>query len=70
LLLRPHLGCTTSQSVPLGYVRHLLVQGHQGGLVFFGVFIAEHIDGIGHRGLGDTTLVEVQSLLEAFSTCP
>lgn len=34
--------------------------------MFFGVFIAEDIDGIGHKGLGDTTLVEVQSLLEAF----
>jgi hypothetical protein len=60
------LGCTTNQSVPFGYLLHLLIQGLQGGLVFSGVFIAEDIDGIGHRGLGDTTLVEVQSLLEAF----
>jgi hypothetical protein len=34
--------------------------------VFSGVFIAEDIDGIGHKGLGDTTLVEVQALLEVF----
>jgi hypothetical protein len=35
-----------------------------------GVPVAEDIDGIGHKGLGDTTLVEIQSPLEAFSTCP
>jgi len=55
----PIFGLSTNQSVPFGYLLHLLVQEHQGGL-------AEDIDGIRHKGLGDTTLVEVQSLLGAF----
>jgi hypothetical protein len=34
--------------------------------VFSGVFIAEEVDGVGGKGSGDTTVVEVQALLEVF----
>jgi hypothetical protein len=34
--------------------------------VFSGVFIIEEVDGIGDKWSGDTTMVEVQTLLEAF----
>jgi hypothetical protein len=34
--------------------------------VFSGVFIAEEVDGIGDKGLGDTTTGDVQMLLETF----
>ena len=31
-----------------------------------GVFIAEKVDGLGYKGSGETTVVDVQALLEAF----
>ena len=31
-----------------------------------GLFTAEKVDGLGDRGQGNTTLVDVQTLLEAF----
>jgi hypothetical protein len=31
-----------------------------------GVFIAEEVDGVGYKGSGETTMVDVQALLEAF----
>ena len=34
--------------------------------MFFGVFIADEFDGVGDKGLGGTTIVHVQTLLEAF----
>jgi hypothetical protein len=34
--------------------------------VFSGVFKAEEVNGIGDTGSGDTTMVDVQTLLEAF----
>jgi hypothetical protein len=34
--------------------------------VFSGAFIAEEVDRIGDKGSGDTTMVYVQILLEAF----
>jgi hypothetical protein len=34
--------------------------------LFSGVFIAEEVDGVGDTGSGDTTTVDVQTLLEAF----
>jgi hypothetical protein len=34
--------------------------------VSFGVFIAEEGDGVGDKGSGDSTTVDVQTLLEAF----
>jgi hypothetical protein len=34
--------------------------------VFFGIFTAEEFDGVGDNGSGDTTIVDVQTLLEAF----
>jgi hypothetical protein len=34
--------------------------------VFSGVFIAEEIDGMGGKGSGDTTTVDVQTLLETY----
>jgi hypothetical protein len=48
--------------IPVGCVFHLLVEGHQGLYsVFFGIFVAEEID-----GAGNTTTVDVQSVWEAF----
>jgi hypothetical protein len=63
-----YLGCTTNQKgIPCGYLFHLLVQGHQGPLLFFsGIFVPEEVDGVGDQGSGDTTTVDVQTLLEAF----
>jgi hypothetical protein len=62
------LGCTTNQTrIPIGYLFDLLVQGHQGPLLFFsGVFVAEEVDWVGDQESGDTTTVDVQTLLEAF----
>jgi len=34
--------------------------------MFSGVFTPEQVDGVGDKGLGDTTTVEVQTLLEDF----
>jgi hypothetical protein len=34
--------------------------------VFSGVLIVEEFDGAGDRGSGNTTMVDVQTLLEAF----
>jgi hypothetical protein len=33
--------------------------------VFFGVFIAEDVHGVGNEGSGDSTAVDVQTLLMA-----
>jgi hypothetical protein len=34
--------------------------------MFYGVFIAEEVDGVGDEVSGNTTTVDVQTLLEAF----
>jgi hypothetical protein len=34
--------------------------------VFSGVFVIEEVDGVGDEGAGYTTLVDVQTLSEAF----
>jgi hypothetical protein len=34
--------------------------------VLSGVFIVEEVDGVGEKGSGDTTAVDVQTLLETF----
>jgi hypothetical protein len=54
------LGCTTKQrSIPFEYQLHLLNKGHQCPLLYFPrVFIVE-VDGVGDRGTGDTTMVDV-----------
>jgi hypothetical protein len=58
---------TNQRSIPFGYLLHLLVQGHQSPLLCFsGVFIAEVFDGVGDKGSGDTTKVNVETPLEAF----
>jgi len=31
--------------------------------LFFGVFVAEEVDGIGDKGSGDTTMIDVHTLL-------
>jgi hypothetical protein len=33
-----------------------------------GVFTADKVEGIGHKGLGNTTMVDVQTLLKALLT--
>jgi hypothetical protein len=43
----------------------MMVQGHQGPLLFCGVFIAEEVDRIENKASGNTTTVYVQTLLEA-----
>jgi len=69
LSLLQHLGYTNNQrSILVRYLLHLLVLGHQ-GLVFSGVFIAKDIDGVGDKESGNTTMVDVQTTLEAFLTC-
>jgi hypothetical protein len=57
---------TRGWSILLGYVFQLQVQGHQGPFLFSGVFIAENVDEAGHKESGHTTMVHVQTLLEAF----
>jgi hypothetical protein len=52
--------------IPLGYVCHLQVQGHQNPLLFSGVFTAEEVHEIGDKESGYKTMVHVQTLLEAF----
>jgi hypothetical protein len=63
-----YLGCKTNQkSTPLEYLLRLLIQGHQGPfLCFFGVFLTEEVDGVRGNGPGDSKVVDVQTLLEAF----
>jgi hypothetical protein len=34
--------------------------------VFSGTFIAEEVDEVGEKGSGDTTMIDVQTPLEAF----
>jgi hypothetical protein len=34
--------------------------------VFFGVFLTEEVDGVGDNGPGDSSVVDVQTLLEVF----
>jgi hypothetical protein len=58
---------TNQRSILFGYLLHLLIQGHQ-GLVFSRVFIAEHVDGEGDKESGYSTMVDVQTTLEAFLT--
>jgi len=51
-------------SILLGYLLHLPVQGHQVTQRMFPlVFIAEEANGVGDKGSGGTTTVDVQ-------TCP
>ena len=58
LLLLKYFGCTTNKrGIPFGYFLHLLVQCHQGRLVFSGVFIAKEVDAIQAKGSGDITTV-------------
>lgn len=59
--------CSYTWAVKLfGYLFHLLVQGHRGPLyVFSEVFVAEGVDGVGGKGSGDTTIADVETLLEA-----
>jgi hypothetical protein len=51
--------------IPLGYVVHLQVWGHQGPLLFSGVFIAEEVDEAGDNRSRHITMVHVWTLLEA-----
>jgi len=61
-----YLACTTNQrSMLFGYLLHLLV-GHQEPLLCFIVLRAAEFDGVGYNVSGDTTMVDVQSLLEDF----
>lgn len=67
LLLLLYLGHKTNQSsIPSGYI-HLLVQGSsETSSVVYGVFIDEEVDGVGGKESGDTTTVDIHTLLEAF----
>ena len=47
------------RNVPFLYPLQLLVQGHQGPLMF-GVF-TDQVDGVGSKGSGDMTTVDVHS---------
>jgi hypothetical protein len=59
------LVCTTNQSIPFGCL-HLLLQVHQVPFLFSGIFIAKEVDGVRDMGSGDTSIVEVKTLLRAF----
>jgi hypothetical protein len=60
LLLLLYLGYTTDQcSTPFGHLHYLLVLGLQGPLLFSGDFRAQEVDGIGGKGSGVTTTVDV-----------
>jgi hypothetical protein len=53
--------------ISFGHFLHLLMQGHQGLLsVFFGVFTAEEVNAVGHKGSGDTKKFNVQRLWRPF----
>jgi len=67
LLLLLLLGFTPNQrSIPSGYLLQLLVRGSTGySSEFFGDFTAEEFDGVGDKRSGDTTTVDVLTLLEA-----
>lgn len=52
------------RSIPCGY---LLGSGSLGSsAVLCGIPTTEEVDGIGNRGSGDNTMVDVQTLLESF----
>lgn len=51
------------RSIPFGYFLHLLVQCHQGPLVFSGVFIAKAV-GVQAKGSGDITTIFMHTLLD------
>lgn len=66
MLLLLYLGCTINRrGIPFGYTLHLLVQGHQGPLLFSGVFIRKDVGKVGDKTLGDTTMFYVQTILQA-----
>ncbi len=44
----------------------LLVQGYNGLVLCYGVFISEEVDEVGVKVSGDTTAVDAQTLLETF----
>jgi hypothetical protein len=60
------MGCTTNQSTTFRYLLSLLVHGHQGPHLYSGVFTTEEVDGVEDKGSGDTTMVDVQTVLKAF----
>lgn len=58
------LGCAFSQrSIPFGYLFSFTGLGSSGSSA---VFIAEEVEGVGDKGSGNTTIVDVQTLLEDF----
>ena len=57
-----HLDCTNNQrNIPLANLLHLLVQDHQGPLMFSEVPIAEEADGVRDKESADTTMFDVQT---------
>jgi hypothetical protein len=74
------LGCTTEEeNIPYGYVLQLLLQGHQGLFLslqeslYFAVrkmkarkSTAQEAGGTRDSGLGDTTVVDVETHLQKF----
>ena len=66
VLLLLYLGCTTNQrSILFGYLSSAGSGSSGSSYVFAGVFIAGEV-GVGHKGSGDTTTVDVQTFLKAF----
>jgi hypothetical protein len=59
------LGCTTNKrSIPFGYLNSSAGSGSSGSNSgFSGVFIAEEVDGLGDRASGNTTMVDVPTLM-------
>jgi hypothetical protein len=62
-----YLDYTKNQSrIPFGYLLHVLVQVVRILSLFSTVFIAAEVDGVGNKGSAVTTMVDVQTHLEAF----
>ena len=62
LLLLLYFGSKSNQrSIPFGYLPIGWFAALQSSSMFCWVFIAEEIDGVGDKGLGDTTTVDVHT---------
>jgi len=63
LLLILYWGYATNlRDILIGFLLHLLIQGYQGPVLCFPVFIGEEADGVGDKGgSGNATLVDVQT---------
>ena len=70
LLLLLYLGCTSNQRIiPFGYLLHPLAGSYGSSSMFSGVFMHEETAAEGDKALLDIWMTDVQTHLEALSTC-